>query len=88
MKGSPFAFKKWVRRKEIDLSMSAVNEFLRNPCTLGDDELDEYHIHLAKENWDFEQLRAKLCKRGHTYEINALGHLLKFNRKSLKTKDQ
>ncbi|KAL5064563.1 hypothetical protein RYX36_026300 [Vicia faba] len=64
MEGSPISFKTWVRGKEIDLYISVINEFLGNPCTLGDDELDEYHIQLAKGNWDFESLRNKLCKRG------------------------
>ncbi|KAL5079433.1 hypothetical protein RYX36_007854 [Vicia faba] len=76
------------RGKDIDFSSSAINKFLGNPCTLGDDELDEYHIQLAKGNWDFEQLRARLCKSGHTYEVNASGHPLKFSQKSLKTNDQ
>ncbi|KAL5053117.1 hypothetical protein RYX36_033799 [Vicia faba] len=88
MKGSPFAFKTWVRVKQINFSRSAINEFLGNPCTLDDDELDEYHIQLARGNWKFDHLRAKLCKREHTYEVNALGHLLKFQQKSLKAKAQ
>ncbi|KAL5100043.1 hypothetical protein RYX36_004370 [Vicia faba] len=88
MEGSPFAFKKRVRGKKIDFSRSAINKFLRNPCTLGDGELDEYHIQLAKRNLDYKHSRAKLCKGGHTYEVNALRNPLKFNRKSLKTKAQ
>ncbi|KAL5100365.1 hypothetical protein RYX36_004692 [Vicia faba] len=88
MDESPFAFKTWVRGKEVDFSRRAINEFLGNPYTLGDDELDDYHIQLAKGNWDFENLRATLCKRGHTYEVNVSGHLLRFSRKILKTNAQ
>ncbi|KAL5078649.1 hypothetical protein RYX36_007070 [Vicia faba] len=50
MEGSPFAFKTWVRGKEIDFSRSAINEFHGNPCAFGDDKLDEYHIQLVKGN--------------------------------------
>ncbi|KAL5099119.1 hypothetical protein RYX36_003446 [Vicia faba] len=88
MEGSPFTFKTWVREKEIDFSMSAINKFLEKPWTLGNDEIDGYRLQLEKGNWDFEKLRGKFCIPRHTYELNASGKPLKFNRKSLTTEAQ
>ena len=69
----------------VSFSHSAINSYLGINWTAPEDELDVYHEHLARGNWDHDMLRRKLCLSGHSYELNRAGQPLKFSRSSLQT---
>src|ERR1051325_5784449 len=83
--GSEFRFASVVRGKLVSFSRTAINSYWGLNWTAPEDQLDVYHEHLARGNWDFNMLRSKLCLSGHSYELNRAGQPLKFNRSSLKT---
>src|ERR1051325_1803709 len=83
--GSEFRFASIVRGRLVSFSRTAINNFLGINWTAPEDQLDVYHEHLARGNWDFNMLRSKLCLSGHSYELNRAGQPLKFNRSNLKT---
>src|ERR1043165_765442 len=83
--GQAFPFTSVVRGKVVSFSRTAINSYLGINWTAPEDQLDVYHEHLARGNWDFDMLRSKLCLSGHSYELNRAGQPLKFNRASLKT---
>jgi hypothetical protein len=83
--GQAFPFTSVVRGKLVSFSRTSINSYLGINWTAPEDQLDVYHEHLARGNWDFDMLRRKLCLSGHSYELNRAGQPLKFNRSSLKT---
>src|ERR1051325_9945296 len=83
--GREFPFTSVVRGKLVSFSRTAINNYLGINWTAPEDQLDIYHEHLARGNWDHAMLRRKLCLSGHSYELNKAGQPLKFNRSSLKT---
>src|SRR4051812_29036346 len=83
VEGVAYEFKTWVRGKEINFSRQAIREFLGTPLPFEDGELCDYHVQLARGNFDWEHLREVLCMSGHSYDLNPSQQPQKFSRKVL-----
>ncbi|KAL5061022.1 hypothetical protein RYX36_032626 [Vicia faba] len=69
----PYSFMTMVKGRNMYFSRDYINEYLGNPLTLSEGELDEYAKHLARDNWNLNLVTDTICSKGKSYETNVVG---------------
>jgi len=70
----PFTFQTFVCGRDISFTRDAINQYLGNPYPLDDpNELCEYHEHLARGNFNHDEIERTILKAGRQYDVNDVG---------------
>ena len=81
--GVAFNYQTRVRGRIISFGRDAINSYLGNPLTLGENERCEYRTQELANVWDLQAVNATLCLKGKSFDLNDQGHPKSWKRENL-----
>lgn len=81
--GIAFSYQTRVRGRIISFGRDAINSYLGNPLTLGENERCEYRTQKLANVWDLPTVSATLCLKGKTFDLNDQGLPKSWKRENL-----